>query len=107
MGFLTTVTIYNDGADSLKSNANDLADKLYNACCGTQIMDGRNYDSLGSNANLLTLQKPRHADDNTLYLHGGNTVIDVYDAKSDWVIDTFINEMEYHLKRLKKIKKEL
>ena len=105
MGYLTTITIYNDGAHTLKPNAEVLAEKLYNACLGVQRDQNRNYDSLGSHANLLTLQKPRHADDHTLYLHAGNTVVDVYDADSDWAIDSFIREMEYHLKRLKAIKK--
>ena len=104
MGFLTTITIYNDGCDQLKKHPKELAEELYLACNGKQIDDGRNWVGLGNHANLLTLQKPRHADDNTLYLHAGNTVIDVYDAKNDWAIDTFINEMEYHLKRLKKLK---
>lgn len=49
----------------------------------------------------------RHADDHTLYMHAGNTVIDVYDAKSKWAVEQFIFEMEYHLKRLKNLKKEL
>ena len=104
MGFLTTITIYNDGAEQIKKYPKELSKALYEACMGIQIDEGRKYEGIGNHANLLTLQKPRHADDNTLYLHAGNTVIDVYDAKNDWAIDTFINEMEYHLKRLKKLK---
>jgi len=61
---------------------------------------------VGSDANPVIIQKPRHADDTTLYMHAGNTVVDVFEAKSDWAIDTFISEMEYHIKRLKKLKSE-
>jgi len=53
----------------------------------------------------MILQKPRYADDHTLYLHAGNTVRDVWDAKSVFEINQFIKELEYHLKRLKKLKK--
>lgn len=106
MGFLTTITIYNDGASEIKKHSKELAEKVYKACSSIQRNRYGNWDSLGSHANMLTLQKPRHADDHTLYMHAGNTVIDVFEANSDWAIDTFISEMEYHLKRLKKIKKE-
>ena len=105
MGFLTTITIYNDSADQLIKHPEDLAEKLYNACNGVQINRGNDHDSLGNAGNILTLQKPRYADDHTLYLHAGNTVIDVYNAESEWAINQFIVEMEYHLKRLKKLRK--
>ena len=104
MGYLTTITIYNDGADELKKHPEELAEALDQACRGIQRNQGRRWEGLGSHANLLTLQKPRHADDHTLYLHAGNTVVDVYEAESDWAIDTFISELEYHLIRLKKKK---
>jgi len=107
MGFLTTITIYNDSADQLKKHPKELAEKLYSACHGIQLNRGYDYDSLGNATNIVTLQKPRHADDHTLYMHAGNTVIDVYNAKSEWAIDTFISEMNYHLKRLKEIKSKL
>lgn len=105
MGYLTTVTIYNDGASNLKKHPEELAEALDLATKSVQRNRGRNWDGIGNHANLLTIQKPRHADDHTLYLHAGNTVIDVYDADSDWAIDTFISEMKYHLKRLKELKK--
>ena len=104
MGFLTTVTIYNDSADQLQKHPKDLAEKLDNACSGVQINRGYNYDGFGNASNILTLQRPRHADDHTLYMHAGNTVIDVYNANSEWAINQFITEMEYHLKRLKKLR---
>ena len=106
MGFLTTFTIYNDSADQLNKHPEDLAEKLTQACHGIQIRAGYDYDSLGNATNILTLQKPRHADDHTLYMHAGNTLIDVYNADSEWAINTFISEMKYHLKRLQELKKE-
>ncbi len=107
MGYLTTITIYNDSADQLTKHPKELAEKLKNACMGVQLNEGRGYDSLGNATNILTLQKPRHADDSTLYLHAGNTVIDVYNAESEWAVKKFIIEMEYHLRRLKNIQNSL
>lgn len=112
MGYLTTITIYNDGAHALKKHPEDLAEQLDWATKGVQRQRGRNYAPLGNNANLLTLQKPRHADDHTLYMHAGNTVVDIFDVYDDPVkhkffVDTFINQMEYHLKKMKKLKKEI
>jgi len=105
MGYLTTITIYNDSADQLTKNPKEFAIACENACHGLQLDHGRNFDCVGNATNVLTLQKPRHADDHTLYMHAGNTVIDVYNAKSEWAVDQFISEMEYHLKRLKELKK--
>ena len=104
MGYLTTFTIYNDGASELKKHPKKLADTLYTACSGD--MDYR-WAGLGSHANLITVQKPRHADEHTLYLHAGNTVTDVYEAKSEWAINAFIAEMTYQLKRLNKLRNEI
>jgi len=42
-----------------------------------------NYFTIENFSNPTIVQKPRHADDHILYLHTDNTVIDVYDAKSD------------------------
>lgn len=106
MGFLTTITIYNDAADQILKNKKELAEAIDKACSGIQLSKGRDYNCLGNHANAIILQKPRHASDNTLFMHAGNTVIDVYNAESEWAIDQFIHEMEYHLKRLKKIKNE-
>lgn len=95
MGYLTTITIYNDDTYKIKNHPKELAEDLYNACLGDM-----------NTSNLFISQKPRHADDHTLYLHAGNTVVDVYDASSEWAVNQFISEMEYHLKRLKSEKFE-
>lgn len=106
MGFLTTVTFYNDGADMLQKHPEELAKILTDACHGVQINRGENFAGLGYHSNLITLQKPRHADNHTLYLHAGNTVVDIAEAEeSEWALNQFISEMEYQLKRLKKLKK--
>lgn len=78
---------------------------ISHAISGVQRNQGRDYASIGSCANPVIIQKTRHADDKTLYVHAGNTVFAVDDDLGDWALETAIQEMEYHLKRLKKLKK--
>lgn len=106
MGYLTTITFRNDSADTLRKHPEQVSKLVYDAQLAVQRNRGRDYDPVGNDCNPVVIQKPRHADDHTLYLHAGNTVIDVYDADSEWAINSFITEMEYHLKRLRKIKKD-
>lgn len=106
MGYLTTITFYNDAADILHDHPKEVSKMIYDAQQGVQRNRGRDTDPIGHHANPVIIQRPRHADDHTLYLHAGNTVVDVYDAKSEWAVDSFIKEMQYHLKRLKALKKE-
>jgi hypothetical protein len=106
MGYLTTITFHNDASSQFENHPEQTIEMIKNAQLGVQKNRGRNYDPIGNHANPVIIQKPRHADDHTLYLHAGNTVVDVYEAESDWAIDQFIHEMQYHLKRLKALKKE-
>lgn len=71
----------------------------------------KNYFSIGREANPVVLQKPRHVDDTTLYLHYGNTVVDIGSLtekteRNEWSINQAISEMEYQIKKLKKLKNE-
>lgn len=104
MGYLTTITFSNDNADQFQKHPKDTLEMIGNAQSGIQKNRGRDYDPIGNCANPVVIQKPRHADEHTLYLHAGNTVTDVWEAESDWVIDQFIYEMEWHTKRLKQMK---
>lgn len=107
MGFLTTITIYNDGCALIKEHPDEFVKKVHQACLGFQVEKGQNWDSIGNFGNLLTLQKPRHADSHTLYVHAGNTVMDVdliNDPESK-MLDHALAEMRFHTKRLLSLKK--
>jgi hypothetical protein len=107
MGYLTTITFYNDAAHDLRQHPKEVSELIYNAQSGVQKNRGRNYDPIGSFANPVIIQRPRHADDTTLYLHAGNTVIDLAEADSEWAINTAIAEMKWRLKDLQAKKKAL
>lgn len=73
MGYLTTVTIYNDGISLLNTCKDTFAEKLYQAACrGKETEFG-----VGSFANFAHVQESRHADDHTTYVHMGNCVTEV------------------------------
>lgn len=75
MGYLTTFTVYNDGVDLVKENAQDFADKIYNAATISRQVS--NEIPVGCFANLVKVQKCRHADDHTIYVHMGNGVFEM------------------------------
>lgn len=76
MGNLTTFTIYNDGLHLLEDekNAIEFAKKIVEHAKSHTVASDI---SLGSFANFCRAQETRHADDSTIYVHAGNTVIDV------------------------------
>lgn len=78
MGYLTTVTIYNDDASQIIKNPEEFAQKIYDATSGVYTRNGKSgYFGVGYHANLVTVQKPRHADDSTVYVHLGNTLTEM------------------------------
>jgi len=114
MGYLTTFTIYNDGVDSLKNNQAEFCEKLMDAC--SNVYDNSRPDSFGHgpHANLVILQKPRHADDHTCYVHMGNTVCEMnpYSNRTKYIAENFpdyfesmLSHLQYTVKELKKLSK--
>lgn len=73
MGYLTTVTLYNDGLGLLKKYPEEFCEKLYEASSIGKTTD----IGLGGFANFATVQSSRHADDHTIYVHMGNCVVEV------------------------------
>ncbi len=121
MGYLTTVTIYNDDVDMInpekESNLNNIkkfAQVVYKAACGSDLNSLST--SVGNCSNFVTVQKTRHADDHTIYVHMGNTVVEMnpYSEKTQKIIqknpefaDKLISFMDQELKELKKLQKAM
>ena len=109
MGFLTTFTIYNDGADEITDNPEEFAKKIHHAC----MNDETGSIGLGSHANLIKHQRPRHSGDKTIYVHAGNTVVEMnpYSSvteelknKAPEFFDELIGDIEFYLKNLKALR---
>ena len=107
MGFLCTFTLRNDALDELDKDPKGFVKKLKLAAVAGKV------DSIahGSHANMVEVQKCRHMDDKTVYVHAGNTLCEM----SSWSDDTehlmknfpqffeeMLHEMEYHTRELKK-----
>lgn len=76
MGFLTTITIRNDSLQAIKDNSDKFVDKLVRFCSSGGVQEEDHF-SLGGHVNPVVLQIPRHADDHTVYVHMGNTVVEM------------------------------
>jgi hypothetical protein len=104
MGYLTTVTFYNDGVDQLNKHPLELADKLDKACSGVYTNWGKSESfGLGYHSNLVRVQRPRHADDKTVYVHLGNTLTEM-NCNSKETIDIAKNNPTYFQDMLKEMK---
>jgi hypothetical protein len=114
MGYITTFSIYNDGIHGLKDNPEQFIDKLISASHGAYSRDHNNESfGHGSHANLVTVQKPRHADDHTCYVHMGNTVTEMnpYSQHTRYIAEKFpdffdglLKHLEQNVRELKKLK---
>lgn len=102
MGYLTTLTIYNDGIHLIKEKAQEFADRVYDAA----VTPGPPTDiGLGFFGNLVRVQKPRHADDHTVYVHMGNAVCEM-SAYSEDALKTMIRSPEFFEKMLNEMERQ-
>jgi len=92
MGYLTTFTIYNDDCDLVKKYPKEFAENIYDACCNPNIEYKSNVFH-----GVVIPQKTRHADDHTVYVHAGNTVVSM-NPYSDETLNMLKNNPEFFKK---------
>ena len=73
MGFLTTITIRNDGLGDIEKHPEEFMENLLDAIRANK----EDEIPCGNHCNVAIVQKSRHADDWALYVHAGNTVTHV------------------------------
>ncbi len=76
MGYITTLSIYNDDLDSILEDSKEFCEKVVQASHNS-LIDGKQVFGHGYSANLVTVQRTRHADDPTIYIHYGNHVQEI------------------------------
>ena len=118
MGYLTTLNFLNDASDQYDKHPERLveiiSDAITNHKCSRN--GGHSYEEgIGNHANAITVQRSRHADDHTIYIHMGNCVSEVNPWSADTkdvlerfpdVFDQYVSFMDQQVKQLKKMKKE-
>lgn len=107
MGFLTTLTLYNDDIDLIKKHPVEFAQACYEACISDKA------SSIFSQSALVHHQKPIHANDSTIYVHMGNTVTEMnpYSNHTEYILKShpkFFEDMLKHMESsVKELKKQL
>lgn len=72
MGYLTTFTIYNDGASGIKKDPTQFVDKI------DSLIGTRQYEEFHTTTGVNGfVQRSRHADEMTIYVNAGNCVTEV------------------------------
>lgn len=109
MGYLTTITFRNDSYSDFDKNPERTIEVIKAAMDGAYRSSDKSSQTMpiGSSCNPVVFQKPRHAGDNALYMHYGNTVkcLNEVTADDQWILDQAIDELRYRLKALEKIRK--
>lgn len=115
MGFLTTITIHNDAFHNFEKHPEQFGNAIINGI-GEASSKHKEVDVpfLGY-ANYISVQPSRHADDHTVYVHHGNTVLNLNPWNTDFkelvernpdVAEEFVKTAEFIVKEAKKKIKE-
>lgn len=80
MGYLTTISVYNDSIHNLKDlspeDAKDFCNEIYSAICQTAA-GAKVTVRLKNHMNFMTVFPSRHADDHTIYVNMGNCLTEI------------------------------
>ena len=74
MGLLTTITIHNDAMGEFEKDPKAFGEAILKGIYGAQYERKEVSVPIGSYSNYIKVQPSRHADDDTIYLHSGNSV---------------------------------
>ncbi len=116
MGYLTTVILHNDALRTFEDNPTEFAQAIFKGIDQAQYGHREVSCSCGNYANYIHVHPSRHADDETLYLHWGNSVTNLGAYDLDFVdlcrdrpaiAEQLIERAEILLKQSKKVYNEL
>lgn len=77
MGYLTTITLRNDSMHVLKENPSEFVETLFNGINKANRTHKQESAGLKGHCNPIEIHPSRHADDETVYVHTGNTTINL------------------------------
>ena len=74
MGYLTTIVIHNDALHCFKQDPKKFAESIFNGINEAQETQKECTVPFEGYCNYIAVHPPRHADDETIYLHSENEV---------------------------------
>lgn len=83
MGYLTTITIHNDGLHDFKKDPKKFAEVVFAAMELADRTQKAESAAFGGYCNYIEAQPAYHADDTQLYLHSGNGVFNLNPHRPD------------------------
>ena len=84
MGYLTTFTIHNDALGAFEKNPKGFAEALFKGMQQASMEHKAVSVPFDSYANYITVEPSRHADDHTIFVHRGNTVVNLNPWNEDF-----------------------
>lgn len=108
MGYLTTITIHNDALHAFKEDATLFGQALFTGI-NKANGDGKSvHVGFKGYCNYITVEPSRHADDETLYLHSGNTVfnLDAYGYDFEELLKRDVKTAKKFVKKAKTLIKQ-
>lgn len=83
MGYLTTITIYNDALDTFEKHPKEFAEAVFEGIRNASRVHKKVSVGFKGYANYISVQPSFHADEHQLYLHSGNTVFNLNPWRDD------------------------
>lgn len=114
MGFNTTIMFHNDAYDEFQKHPDQTVKNITMAMNG--VRENRHHYGVGNHGNPMVIKRPRHADEETIYVHAGNTLCEmgVYSQETERLMiehpeffESMLKLMAYTVKELKNKYKEI
>lgn len=84
MGHLTTIVLHNDAMGAFQKDPKAFGEAILKAISEANLNHKRASAGIAGYANYITAMPSRHADDETLYFHTGNTLVELNEYSNNW-----------------------
>lgn len=84
MGYLTTITIHNDALHTFEEHPEEFAKALFDGIHKANSARIATDVGFKGYCNYITIEPSRHADDDTVFVHHGNTVLNLNPWNQDF-----------------------
>lgn len=108
MGFMTEISILNDGWDQIYDNPGEFVEKLSPIVSGGGLrLDERNTFGVGNHGNCVTVGAVHHADDPRIYIAQRNSFEDLNSFRIRRRIEERPELLDYYRNLVKQVQTEM